>query len=86
MSTRELPVLPVLPEPKIPNPVMDCTGAWIHTDEMIQAYGQKCAAHAREMALEEAMQECLDASECYQDNGAAHLAYDYISRLKKSGK
>ena len=73
--------LPVLPEPA-EETWRNNSRFFIYTADQLQAYGQQCAAHAREMALSDAMQECLDAAECYQDNGAAHLAHDYISRLK----
>lgn len=43
--------LPVLPEPD--RLTSNCAVPW-HSDELIKAYGQQCAAHAREVALEEA--------------------------------
>ena len=48
--------LPVLPEPNVPEGdwfVLDC-----YIKEYAQAYGAACAAHAREMALSDAMQAC----------------------------
>ena len=48
-QAKKLPVLPDHPEPR--------TMKWSALElEAIQAYGQQCAAHAREMALSEAMQ------------------------------
>ena len=47
---------PVLPEPNVPEGdwfVLDC-----YIKEYAQAYGAACAAHAREMALSDAMQAC----------------------------
>ena len=44
--------LPVLPEPNVPEGdwfVLDC-----YIKEYAKAYGQQCAAHAREVALEQA--------------------------------
>ena len=46
--------------PELPEPEFLYQDAWFHTDEQIQAYGQQCAAQAREMALEEAAQ-CMVA-------------------------
>ena len=65
---------PVLPEPNVPEGdwfVLDC-----YIKEYAQAYGQQCAAHARELALEE----------------AAHIAHSCIGpapiirNLMKAGK
>lgn len=48
-NAKELPVLPDHPEPR--------TMKWSALEiDAIQAYGAACAAHAREMALSEAMQ------------------------------
>ena len=53
--------LPVLPDPRIAEeewfPRLRA-GTDFYTADQIQAYGAACAAHAREMALSDAMQAC----------------------------
>jgi len=72
--------LPVLPEPNVPE------GDWFERDCYIksyaQAYGQQCAAHAREVALEEAAELCSDETE----DVPLELVAQAIRELKRAGK
>ena len=54
-QARELPVLPDYSPLFKPRWSGDVGG---YTKEQLQAYGAACAAHARDMALSEAMQVC----------------------------
>lgn len=55
-------------------------GQYYYTADQLQAYGQQCAAHAREVALEEAAEVCDDFDVCDPERIA------YAIRLKKVGK
>ncbi len=60
--------LPVLPDVTTFEPDMDSymepteNGRWVRSDDYyskVEAYGQQCAAHAREVALSEAIDAAL---------------------------
>lgn len=72
--------LPVLPEPEYR--LSPDSEPSLYDPYDMQAYGATCAAHARELALNEAM-EVMGKQDTWLTNCAA---YRLIEALKKAGK
>ena len=78
--------LPVLPEPD--RLTSNCAVPW-HSDELIKAYGQKCAAHARGVALEEAetkYSSLVMAADEAMRNGILDIGIEEAIEQLKAGK